>query len=136
MARAIQLESSLSKKQILRLYLGLAPFGGRVTGVDTVFFELAPKWLQLLTEMLPGVKRVGLLFAPDFLGRAFSKSNPYTAEAATEVEIRRLVDDIVTATEAEILDAMRFMMERLKLVTEPSSAVPVALATKLPPASR
>ena len=30
---------------------------------------------------------VGLLFAPDFLGRAYSKSNPYTAEAATEVEI-------------------------------------------------
>jgi CRP/FNR family transcriptional regulator len=30
---------------------------------------------------------VGLLFAPDFLGRAYSKNNPYTAEAATDVEI-------------------------------------------------
>ena len=30
---------------------------------------------------------VGLLFAPDFLGRAYGKNNPYTAEAATEVEI-------------------------------------------------
>jgi threo-3-hydroxy-L-aspartate ammonia-lyase len=40
--------------------------------------------------------------------------------------IRRHVDAIVTATEAEILDAMRFLWERLKIVVEPSSAVPVA----------
>lgn len=29
---------------------------------------------------------VGLVFAPDFLGRAFAKSNPYFAQAATDVE--------------------------------------------------
>jgi threonine dehydratase len=48
--------------------------------------------------------------------------------------IRRRVDDIVTVGEAEILDAMRFVMERLKIVIEPSAAVPVAavLAGKLP----
>jgi threonine dehydratase len=40
--------------------------------------------------------------------------------------LRRLVDDIVTASEAEILDAMRFVCERMKLVIEPSAAVPVA----------
>jgi threonine dehydratase len=40
--------------------------------------------------------------------------------------IRRLVDDIVTASEAEILGAMRLVCERLKIVVEPSAAVPVA----------
>ncbi len=40
--------------------------------------------------------------------------------------IRRLVDGIGTASEAEILDAMRFLWERLKIVIEPSCAVPVA----------
>jgi CRP/FNR family transcriptional regulator, anaerobic regulatory protein len=30
---------------------------------------------------------VGLVFPPDFLGRAFSKLNPYFAQAATDVEI-------------------------------------------------
>jgi threonine dehydratase len=40
--------------------------------------------------------------------------------------IRRHVDAIVTATEAEILDAMRFVWERLKIIIEPSGAVPVA----------
>jgi threonine dehydratase len=40
--------------------------------------------------------------------------------------ISRHVDGIVTATEAEILEAMRFVWERIKIVIEPSSAVPVA----------
>lgn len=40
--------------------------------------------------------------------------------------IRDRVDAIVTAAEPEILDAMRFVWERFKVVIEPSSAVPVA----------
>jgi threonine dehydratase len=40
--------------------------------------------------------------------------------------ISRLVDRIVTASEAEIVAAMRFVWERVKIVIEPSSAVAVA----------
>ncbi len=40
--------------------------------------------------------------------------------------IRRLVDRIVTAGEAEIIDAMKYVWERFKIVIEPSCAVPVA----------
>lgn len=40
--------------------------------------------------------------------------------------IRQKIDDIVTATDAEALAAMRFLMERLKIVVEPSSAVALA----------
>ncbi len=40
--------------------------------------------------------------------------------------IRRHVDAIVTATEPEILAAMRFVWERFKIIIEPSCAVPVA----------
>jgi threonine dehydratase len=40
--------------------------------------------------------------------------------------ISRHVDRIVTASEAEILEAMRFIWERVKIVLEPSSAVAVA----------
>jgi threonine dehydratase len=38
----------------------------------------------------------------------------------------RLVDDVVTVTDAEIVGAMRFAFERLKLVIEPSGAVGIA----------
>jgi threonine dehydratase len=40
--------------------------------------------------------------------------------------LRRHLDGIVTATDAETLDALRFLWERLKIVIEPSSAVPLA----------
>ena len=39
---------------------------------------------------------------------------------------RQRVDEVVTATDAEILDAMAFLFDRLKIVTEPSGAIAVA----------
>jgi threonine dehydratase len=39
---------------------------------------------------------------------------------------RQLVDDVVTVTDAEIVDAMAFLFDRMKLVVEPSGAVGVA----------
>ena len=38
----------------------------------------------------------------------------------------RLLDDIVTVSEAAIIDAMRFCFTRLKIVAEPSAAVALA----------
>jgi threonine dehydratase len=40
--------------------------------------------------------------------------------------LQRHIDDIVTATDAEAIDAMRFVWERMKILIEPSSAVAVA----------
>jgi threonine dehydratase len=39
---------------------------------------------------------------------------------------RARVDDVVTVTDAEIVDAMAFLFDRLKLVAEPSGAIGVA----------
>jgi threonine dehydratase len=39
---------------------------------------------------------------------------------------RQLVDDVVTVSDAEIVDAMTFLFDRMKLVVEPSGAVGVA----------
>lgn len=41
--------------------------------------------------------------------------------------IRDFVDEIALATEAEIIDAMRLIFERMKIIVEPSSAVPAAV---------
>jgi threonine dehydratase len=38
----------------------------------------------------------------------------------------RLLDDVVTVSEEDIVDAMRFCFARLKVVVEPSGAVPLA----------
>jgi threonine dehydratase len=46
--------------------------------------------------------------------------------------IRENVDDILTVTEEQIVEAMRLVWERMKIIIEPSSAVPRAvLATSL-----
>jgi threonine dehydratase len=42
--------------------------------------------------------------------------------------LRRLVDDVVTVSEAQIVAAMRIVLQDLKLLIEPSSAVAVAAA--------
>lgn len=48
--------------------------------------------------------------------------------------VRDLVDDVIVVSEAEVLAAMRLLMERCKLVVEPSGAA--ALAAALAPALR
>ncbi len=45
--------------------------------------------------------------------------------------ITKYVDDIITVTEQEIIQAMRFLWERMKIIVEPSGAVPLAAARKL-----
>ncbi len=44
--------------------------------------------------------------------------------------IQRHVREIITVSEAEIVDAMRLLWERMKLVIEPSSATPLAAVLK------
>ncbi|MFX1601366.1 MAG: threonine/serine dehydratase [Promethearchaeota archaeon] len=48
--------------------------------------------------------------------------------------IRNYVDDIVTVTEIEIINAMKFLWERMKIIVEPSGAVPLAaiISKKIP----
>jgi threonine dehydratase len=51
--------------------------------------------------------------------------------------VRALVDDMVTVSEAEILDATRFLWERMKLVVEPTGALGLAGSLKgLPGAAK
>jgi threonine dehydratase len=45
--------------------------------------------------------------------------------------IRRDVDDILTATDAELVECMRFMAERVKLVVEPTGCLGLAAAMRL-----
>lgn len=62
------------------LFMELEPIGSYANVVSGVI---------KLTKSLPDGRQltVALLFAPDFLGRAYSSDNPYRAEAATDVEI-------------------------------------------------
>lgn len=55
----------------------LAKPGGNVTGFSNFEFSMGGKWLQILKEMLPDVKRTDVLFNPDTApgaGRIFLRS--------------------------------------------------------------
>ncbi len=58
--------------------------------------------------------------------------------AVTFPIVQRLVDDIFLVGEDEIKTAVKFLLTRMKILAEPSGAVPAAavLAGKLPPGPR
>jgi threonine dehydratase len=66
-------------------------------------------------------------------GILYSSENPLTIadglltslSGRTFYVIRRHVDDIVTVSEEKIVEAMRLIWERMKIIIEPSSAVPL-----------
>ncbi len=45
--------------------------------------------------------------------------------------IRRDVDDILTATDAQLVDCMRFLAERMKLIVEPTGCLGLAVAREM-----
>lgn len=68
-------------------------------------------------------KRVRLDAVPRTIADGLQLDQP--GELTFEVN-RLLVDEMVLVSDAEIVEAMRFLFERTKLVVEPSGAVPVA----------
>jgi len=77
-------------------------------------------------------------------GRIVPRENPDTIADGLRAtigerpfaEIRRLVEEIITVTDPAIVRAMRQMWEVLKIVVEPSAAVPYAALLEAPPALR
>ena len=77
-------------------------------------------------------------------GRIFPSVNPNTIADGLRTQlgdltfavIRKNVKDIITVTEEEIVNAMKFLWERMKLVVEPSGAVSLAGLFKMRDALR
>ncbi|MBN1330032.1 MAG: pyridoxal-phosphate dependent enzyme [Candidatus Heimdallarchaeota archaeon] len=67
-------------------------------------------------------------------GKIFPSINPNTIADGLRTQlgpntfkiVRKYVDDIITVSEEEIINAMQFLWERMKLVVEPSGAVSLA----------
>jgi putative tryptophan/tyrosine transport system substrate-binding protein len=77
--------------------------GGNITGFITVEAAMAGKWMQLLTEIAPGIKRVAMMFNPatapfisnylsSFEGAArLFKVEPITAPVHNDAEIETVI---------------------------------------------
>ena len=88
---------------------------GRVVGVEPAAGD---DWVQSLAA---GERR--RIDVPRTIADGLQTNEP--GRLTWEV-VSRLVDEVVTVTDAQIVEAMRFAFERLKLVVEPSGAVGIA----------
>jgi threonine dehydratase len=105
--------------------------GGLIAGVATAVKALAPQARVVGVEPEAGDDvarslRAGTRLSVD-VPRTIADGQQVTeaGELTWEV-IRALVDDVVTVTDAEIVDAMRLLFERVKVVAEPSGATALA----------
>jgi threonine dehydratase len=77
-------------------------------------------------------------------GHIIADDAPVTIADGLKVPLKELtwhfvsnhVTDILTASEEEIIDAMKLTWQRMKIVMEPSCAVPLATIIKNPTSSR
>jgi threo-3-hydroxy-L-aspartate ammonia-lyase len=120
-------------EQAGELDLVLVPIGGGglAAGVSTAVKTLLPRAAVVGVEptgaddtrrSLRAGRRVAL-DTVDTIADGLRASQP--GELTFEVN-RRLLDDVVAVDEAAIVEAMRFCFTRLKVVVEPSGAVPLA----------
>jgi threo-3-hydroxy-L-aspartate ammonia-lyase len=105
--------------------------GGLIAGCSTAAKALRPRIRVLGVEpeggddtrqSLASGERVALP-VPRTIADGLQATTP--GELTFEVN-KRLVDGIVTVTDAQLVDAMRFAFDRLKLVVEPSGAAGLA----------
>jgi putative tryptophan/tyrosine transport system substrate-binding protein len=81
--------------------------GGNLTGFMNVEASIASKWVELLTEILPGLKRVAIMFNPDtapsggsyFLpsfetGARLFKAEPIVAPVHSDAEIETVITSL------------------------------------------
>jgi putative ABC transport system substrate-binding protein len=59
---------SVTDPVALRIVVRLNQPGGNVTGFADIEASLGGKWLELLSEIAPGLKRAAIMFNPDMIG--------------------------------------------------------------------
>jgi threo-3-hydroxy-L-aspartate ammonia-lyase len=105
--------------------------GGLIAGCATAFKSVRPHGRVVGVEPEAADDTARSLAAGERVDIGVPRTIADGLQAATPGELtfavnRERVDEIVTVTDAEIVDAMMFLFDRVKLVVEPSGAVGVA----------
>ena len=137
--RVIAGQGTCSKElieQVAGLDAVVAPVGGggMVSGTCLSLSNLAPKIKIYAAEP----KQADDAYRSFKAGHIIADDAPNTVADGLKVPLKELtwhfvskhVADIFTASEQEIIDAMLLMWKRMKIVVEPSSAVPLAAILK------
>jgi len=125
-------------EQVSELHALIAPIGGggMVSGTCLTLSNLAPRVKIYAAEP----EQADDAYRSFRAGHIIADDAPETVADGLKVPLKELtwhfvhkhVTDILTASEQEIIDAMKLIWKRLKIVMEPSSAVPLATILKNP----
>ncbi|MEL7463735.1 MAG: beta-hydroxyaspartate dehydratase BhcB [Pseudomonadota bacterium] len=139
--RVIAGQATCSKEflsQVADLDILVAPIGGggMISGTCLTVSSIAPHVKIYAAEPEQADDAMRSLKA----GRIIADDAPVTIADGLKVPLKDLtwhfvsrhVTDILTASEQEIIDAMKLSWKRLKMVIEPSCAVPLAVILKNP----
>jgi putative ABC transport system substrate-binding protein len=107
----------------LGLVASLAQPSGNLTGVSLIAIDLATKWLELLTEAIPGVRRVGVFWDPTFPPAALQLREIEWAARELHLELHpvevRAVEECETAVRAVVgQGAQALLIVPARLFTE------------------
>ncbi|QDL97304.1 penicillin-binding protein 1C [Rhodopseudomonas palustris] len=134
MVRAVELEQTLSKQQILDLYLALAPYGGNLEGIraaSIAYFGKEPKRLTLAEAAL----LVALPQSPEH--RRLDRHPDVAREARDRVLARMVEDGVVSADDAAQARAVPVLRQRKPMpILAPHSADQAVAADKAAPLIR
>jgi threonine dehydratase len=111
--------------------------GGMISGTCLTMSNLSPKTAIYAAEP----KNADDAYRSFHAGEIIEDDSPQTVADGLKVSLRprtwhfvsKYVTDILLATEAEIIEAMYLTWQRMKIVIEPSSAVPLATILKNKP---
>jgi putative tryptophan/tyrosine transport system substrate-binding protein len=112
-----------------RLVTNLARPGGNLTGFTSFEFSVASKWLELLKECVPSVRRVAMLFNPStapgggwpYVHTAEAAASSFAVQivgtpAASGEEIERILDQFARPNSGLIVVADAFTTARAELI--------------------
>jgi putative tryptophan/tyrosine transport system substrate-binding protein len=79
--------------------------GGNLTGFIFIEAEIAGKWLELLTQIAPEVKRAAIIFNPDLAPRGGSYYPPFFEAAARSLKVTPIAAPVRGDAEIEMVIA-------------------------------
>ena len=117
----------------------LAHPGGNITGFSNLIVELSAKQIELLREMIPGLKRIAVLVMPTF-GPAGPRFSDEAMMAATRLGVEAIRHDVATVDDFEqaFAELHRLGVDAVLLaptsvyVTERERIARLAIANRLP----
>ena len=127
---AIELFEDTGPLDLLLVCLG---GGGLLSGCAVVAHQLSPDCRLIGVEPEAGndvqqSKRLGHIVKIDTPRTIADGAQTQQAGQLTFPVIQTLVDDIVTVSDAQLIEAMRFAAARMKMVVEPTGALAMAAA--------